>query len=208
MFSDENKHIVATVFSKMLHPLMMPLYLAIIFLFVSPFSYTTVTANKYIYLSVIVCFFQLFPVLILWICYKKGIISEIQLNHRSERFVPMVAVFISFFIGFFILQKLTAPSTLIMLLRGVCVAVLLVASVSIFWKISAHTTGIGGAFAIILILSISFQTDLSRVAIITAIYSGILGWSRLYLNHHNKPQIYSGFILGFCTVFVMFAINL
>lgn len=203
--SDDNKYSIAKSFSGLLHPLMMPLYLALVYLYIPPFAYSTVGLNKIIYLAIIILTFQVLPVLILFFLKRLGTISSVHLDNRQERFIPMIAIFLSFFMGLFILQKTAAPELLVILLKGVCLSILLVAAITIQWKISAHTTGVGGAMAIIFILSITSHANLSSWAMVLAIYSGILGWSRLYLNHHDKAQIYAGFLTGFCTTFAAFA---
>ena len=79
--------------------------------------------------------------------------------------------------------------------------------ISYFWKISAHLVGWGGLVGLILILSLRFNTDLMLFLILAILSSGFIGFARLKLEAHNPLQVYSGFLLGFVIMIVVFLLQ-
>ena len=63
------------------------------------------------------------------------------------------------------------------------------------WKISLHMLGIGGATGSFFALNIVFGS-LYYWVIAFFFLSGLLAFSRLDLQAHNRLQVYSGFLLG------------
>src|SRR3972149_9728143 len=103
-------------------------------------------------------------------------------------------------------RKLPVSSVYQRFLFASCISVLLVLTISYFWKISAHLVGWGGLTGLIASLSLRFHTDLMIFLIIALILSGITAFARLRLNAHNQSQVYSGFLLGILTVLMVFLI--
>lgn len=205
--TERSKYILAKILSGVFHPLLMPVYLSIAM--VTLLSSTPEMYPRAQWQIIYVCTysFVLLPVGILYILKKLGKLNSIHLNEQKERFFPMVLIAISYIVGIRLLHRIDAPATLIMLMRGVCLAIMLVAMISILWKISAHMTGMGGALGITLVLSIIYRVDLSSIACLISLIAGLVGWARLYLNHHTIKQVNYGFLLGFNTMIVSFFLH-
>ena len=206
--TETQKNHIAKVFSGLLHPLFMPFYLAMAFLYFSPFKTLAPINVRMSYLAIISITFVINPVLILFLFKSIGQIKSINLHSHKERLKPMLAILLSYFVGVYFLQKLAAPAMLLILLRGICFAILIIALISIYWKISAHATGIGGALAVIMLMGVAYRVDLSTGAIAVALLAGCLGWSRLQLNHHDLKQVLYGFLVGFSAMMTTFSLNM
>lgn len=205
--NEQSKHIIAKALSAIFHPLMLPVYLALGLLFLPQFAPPIATASKWQAISIVAYTFVILPVSILYILARIGKITSIQLNEQRERFLPMLLIAISYIIGLRVLHVFDAPATLILLMRGVCLAIILVALISIIWKISAHTTAIGGALGIIILLSVIYKTNLSSLAAFITIFAGAIGWARLYLERHTVKQVNYGFLAGFSTMIISFMLH-
>ena len=82
-------------------------------------------------------------------------------------------------------------------LGSVTVSLILVALISLFWKISAHATGVGGAIGILTALLMRFdEPDLLIPLLLTILTGGALMSARLQLNAHTPAQILAGIISG------------
>ncbi len=195
---------LANFISAILHPLLMPIYLTVVMLFVPRFSSEITLVRKLFTLGIVFSFFFIIPVNILFILKYFDVVKDIKLRDTSERFLLFFITTLSAVIGLRILSVTDAPGTLIFIMRGVVVALLLVSIISVFGNISLHTTSIGCAFSIILLLSMMFSIDLSIWAVVFALLSGVVAWARLYLECHGLRELAFGFILGFASIFVSF----
>ena len=204
---EQSKYILAQSLSGLFHPLLLPLYLGMGLLFIPQFAPNIPVQLKWQAISIVAYTFVILPVSILYLLAKWGKIKSIHLNEQRERFLPMILVALSYILGLRLLHVFEAPTTLIILMRGVCLAILLVAFISIIWKISAHTTAAGGALGIIVLLCIIYKTNLSSLAAFITLISGATGWARLYLNRHTVKQVNYGFMAGFSTMIISFLLQ-
>lgn len=191
---------IAQFLSGAMHPLLLPIYLTLTVMYAPAIAPTIDPRTKLSYLLIVSLCCSLLPLTVLLILEKIGKISSVDLHQRQERFTPMLVIMLCFFLCIMLLQHYKAPSLLVIAMQGVGVAIILIASISLLWKISAHLTGMGGALGICVIFALVYQIDLSRLVIILTLLSGLLGWARLHLRHHTLQQVYYGFMVGFSTV--------
>jgi len=109
--------------------------------------------------------------------------------------------------AYFLVKKLPVSIIYQRFLFAACISMLCLVSISYFWKISAHMVGWGGLISLMLMLSLRFNTDLMLFLILGILCSGFVGYARLKLDAHNTLQIYTGFLLGFVIMLVVFLIR-
>jgi len=68
--------------------------------------------------------------------------------------------------------------------------------INLYWKISAHTGGIGGLTSMIIILSWKMQIDLYPIIATIILLSGLVGFARLKTNSHKPSEVYWGYLIG------------
>ena len=161
--------------------------------------------TNFIYTSVFVLTFLMPVAFIPFYLYAK-MIRNIQFTGQRERLIPLYITLVFYLVAYFMVRKLPVSSVYQRFLFASCISVLLVLTISYFWKISAHLVGWGGLTGLIASLSLHFHTDLMIFLIIALILSGITAFARLRLNAHNQSQVYSGFLLGILTVLMVFLI--
>ena len=66
--------------------------------------------------------------------------------------------------------------------------------------------GIGGLLALAFILSFKLMVNIQIVIMLLILISGVIGTARMVLKAHNSIQIYTGFLLGFGTIWSIFNI--
>ncbi len=115
----------------------------------------------------------------------------------NERYGPLIASMLFYFWTFWLFHhQFEAPMLLQSFLLGVFLTTVFLFMATIFFKISLHT----GAWGSVLVFAIicSFHQIHSSVILLllTLLIAGIVGTARLYLQAHNKPQLYSGYIVG------------
>ncbi|MCE7067390.1 hypothetical protein [Dyadobacter sp. CY326] len=196
---------IALILSVVFHPLILTSYLfALLFIFspdlvgVSAFELPALGSlllllflNTFIAPSLVVYYFQ-----------KMGIISTMHVDDLAERRLPYLACIIIYALATYLfgwqLQPISEMAPQIsFILGGATVSLLVVTVVSLFWKISAHATGIGGTIGMITCLLMrNDEAQLLGPLIVTLLIAGWLLSARLHLNAHTPAQIFVGFLSG------------
>lgn len=198
----------ARIVSYVFHPVLMPL-LGILVIFNSgiyaaeiPFQF-----KRFVYALVILCYIAL-PLAFLSALYLFKIVSRITLDQRQERILPLVLTTLSFYLGYYLLSRYSPIKLVNVFLFASVMVVLASLLVSLFWKISLHTTGTGGLVGLLLSLSFIYSADLMLYLSIALVIAGIVGTSRMALRTHSLSQVAGGFILGISVVLTLMLIFL
>lgn len=189
---------IAKLISYLFHPLLMPTYgFAIIFFTDNYISTFTSFTLKLIILSVTFIFTFLLPTVNALILLKMGRIKSLEMETPKERIMPFASTALYYFALFYLFYNARFPNIFNLLILGAAISILLAILISLKWKISAHTVGIGGVAGAILGIGYRLQLDLHFILMPLLLLSGIVAYARLKLNSHSPAQVYSGFVLGF-----------
>lgn len=189
---------IAKLLSSLLHPLLMPTYGFLIIFYTNNYFSTFTSSNlKIVILSITFIFTFLLPIINVLILFKMGRIKSLSMETKEERIIPYTSAALYYFALFYLFYNAGFPNIFQILILGAALSILLIIFVSLKWKISAHTTGIGGLAGAALGITYRFQLDMHLVLMLIILFSGIVGYARLKLNAHTPAQVYSGFILGF-----------
>jgi membrane-associated phospholipid phosphatase len=199
---------VATAVSYLLNPLIMPTYGLVFIMLMLNFSILP-NLNKMLLLVVFSGTFILPAAIVLLFRYFK-IINNVEMRNKEERIVPLLITLLLYLFTFLIIRRLPVPDTILGFVMASIVSLLFTFFITLVWKISVHMIGIGGLAGLVLVLMIN-TTNPFNILILSLVFvlSGLLGFSRLYLDAHTPTQVYSGFGMGmlvvaFCTAFYLF----
>jgi hypothetical protein len=193
---------IPQIISIVLHPLLMPSYgLIVIFNSGTYLSFLPAEFKKSVFLIVGICTLGIPLVFIPFYLYRK-IISGVEMNNTKERLVPLLITAILYFAAYYILNQSNVPVAIRLFLLGSSICVLVTLFISLKWKISAHTIGLGGIVGMIVALSLLMHSDIMFYLILFIFLSGMAASSRLLLNSHTPNQVYSGFMVGFLIMFL------
>jgi len=199
------KNPIATVISYILHPLLVPTYIIIFLLNMDVFLAFMIPFT--VRLWIISMFFSitfLMPAMMIWMMQRKGIITSMQMEMRSERFFPLLLTTIFWAIGYILLSRTGLPVIYYRYLLGGIAALIVAMIVNHFWKISLHMLGMGGLTGVFLGFSLRIGVDILLLISILIILSGLVGYARLKVNSHNPPQVYAGYIVGVILMIVVY----
>ncbi|KAA9331361.1 hypothetical protein F0P96_14030 [Hymenobacter busanensis] len=191
--------------SVVLHPLLVPAYLIAVLLFgLSPAVVPLASAARPWVLSVVALLTFGLPALGTWLLLRAGRISSVELYERRQRPLPLALAGLGFLAATLLVRwhpALYAP-VLVQALGGITAALLLTLLVTLWWKISAHGVGMGGAVGMLLWLQL--RPALGNSATIywlfaTATLAIAVAWARLYLRAHTPAQVVAGLLAG-CAV--------
>lgn len=191
----------SNIISGMFHPLLMVTYgviLALSFTYLAIYPPTMkllLAGGAFLSTAVVPGGFILMMV-------KNGTAADMELSDRHERAVPYLIIITSLLVCTFYMYKMMLPFWFLSLLIGACVAMILALLINFYWKISAHTIGIGGLLGGIMGVARIHLINPYWAFILVIVIAGLVGTSRIFLKRHTPMQVYAGFCLGFMCTFV------
>lgn len=189
---------ISTIFM----PLFMPTYSVALLFVYTYFSY--VYAGHFLAIIVpTILFTFLIPGTLIYVMERIGIISDLSLPHRSDRFAPYAVTVLSFAFLIYYYFRLGLPTWFLLMIGSSIVTMLLATVITLWWKISAHMFGISGLIGGVMAVSYFIErTNPYQLFISLFIIAGMVGSSRLILKRHTPAQVLGGFLLGFTVSFV------
>ena len=191
-------HVISTIFQ----PLLMPTY-GVMLLFVYTYFGVIYTRQFWLIISHIFLFSFVIPAILIFMLFRMGIISDLSLTKRRERFYPYLITLLSYTAMMIFYYRMNMPKWFLLMIAA-SIAIMVVAIViTLWWKISAHMFGIGGLVGGA--MSVSYFVERSNPYYLFMglfILAGLIGTSRLILKRHTLPQVIAGFLLGFLLSFV------
>jgi hypothetical protein len=198
---------LAKFFSVVFHPLLIPTwtYLALIWqgnllLLRIPFNLVW-TLGGLIFSTTFVL-----PTAIILLMLRFKMISSLSMPLRSERIGPMIVTAVFFYMTYYLLKQLQIAPIMYLYMLGATLLSVISAAITLWWKISLHSIGLGalvGAFAGLAILS---PANYSFLLIVSLLIAGITASSRLILSAHRPAEIYVGFTTGSSLMFALFVL--
>ncbi|MBN2597291.1 MAG: phosphatase PAP2 family protein [Marinifilaceae bacterium] len=190
----------ARIISGVAHPMLMPLIsVFVIFHSGTYLDFAPHQLVRVIYMIVAIST-VLLPLSILPLLKNQNIISNIGLEKRQERLIPLVLTILFYFLGYYMLLKFPITRVIANLQLAAIISIFIVTLISLKWKISLHMAGIGGFLGMVIAFTILYSSSLKLVFMVGIILAGLIAYSRLKLNLHTPSQVYAGFIIGLVTI--------
>lgn len=193
---------LAQIISYAFHPLIMA-SIAVLILFNSGHYLSIVNAESRdtIYSIFFILTFVL-PALFIPVLFYFQIISNLEIDIRKERLLPLFSTTIIYALAYYFMDRVGMPSILIKLVFSSIVVLILCTIITVFWKISLHSTALGGLFGFVIFIGVNSNLNVLLVGFIIILVAGLVGSSRLYLERHNPWQVYVGFLTGIAAVYL------
>lgn len=187
--------------SSVFQPLLMPIYsVALLFIYT---HFKFIYANQFYALFIpTVLFTFLIPGVLIYMMLRVGIISDLSLLKRRDRFAPYTVTMLSFGFLIYYFYNLGLPMWFLMMLVAPILTMIIATVITVWWKISAHMFGVSSLIGGV--MSISYFIEKSNPYILFMflfLIAGMIGVSRLILRRHTPNQVYAGFLLGFIVSF-------
>ena len=197
------RKIISKIISIVFHPLVLPtLGILILFNSGSDIDFLPFNAKKIVLLIVFVSTFVL-PLTFVPFYLFQNIIKSIQMESNKERLVPFFISFCLYLFCYYLLYRIGSPETINRLILAGAASIFILFLLSIKWKISAHMVGIGGFTGALIALSFMLKVNMQYYIIASALVSGLVAYSRLYLEAHSPKQIYIGWFTGLITSLIV-----
>ncbi|MCF8335783.1 MAG: hypothetical protein K9H65_04190 [Bacteroidales bacterium] len=196
--------LAAKIISIVFNPLLMPTFgLLILFNSDTYYSMLPFHTKKVIFIIVFIttC---LLPLAFIPLFLYQNLLKNFEMPSIKERIIPFATIGILYFIGYLILNQMDVPSTIANVLLAGTIIIFIMLFITLRWKISGHMAGIGALTGAILTFSYFLETNFIIYLLASIFIAGLLGTSRLILEHHTPSQIYSGFGLGLTVLVLTF----
>lgn len=129
---------------------------------------------------------------------RTGYLDSIEMERREQRRLPLLFTSVCYGITTYLLFREPAFDEIFYFIMGIITAsVVLTYGLSLVWKVSAHSVGMGGALGLLLILSklvpdVPMLFPISMAIVLT----GAVLSARLALHAHTPSEVYTGFGTG------------
>lgn len=138
---------------------------------------------------------------------KRGYIHDVYIEKREERGLAYLESAMGFgFWWYFLAYVLHAPAWLNAVGLGCTFAIIGIALINLYWKISAHTTGMGGLVGALLVYAIHYQVMPIGLILSVLALTLLVMYARLCLKAHDDWQVVAGFSWGIGCVMAVFGI--
>lgn len=191
-------HVISTVFQ----PLLMPTY-GVMLLFMYTYFGVAFSNRFWHIVTPVMLFSFIIPGILIYLLLKIGLISDLSLKVRKERFYPYFITLLSYSAMVVFYYKAQMPVWFLMMMAGSIAIMVIAILITLFWKISAHMFGVGGLIGGV--MSVCYYVEHSNpywLFIGLFILAGAIGTSRLILKRHTLLQVIAGFLLGFSVAFM------
>jgi membrane-associated phospholipid phosphatase len=195
----------AKAISFIFHPLLITTYsFIILFSLHTFFSLVIPPLAKLMILGIVFVVTFLFPALLILVLWKRGLISELNMNKREDRIIPFIMTAIFFSLAYYLLKQLHISPIYNYFIIGTTFIIIIALIINYFWKISIHMIAMGGMLGAFLALSFVLIINIPILIMLIIFISGLVGFARLKLNIHSPAQVYIGFLTGVTIMFLLF----
>jgi hypothetical protein len=190
---------LARFLSILFHPLLLPTYLFAIILYLLPESVITFPVeSRWMLLSLIFVMTFFIPGLGTYAMVRFGMVQSMQLQDRLQRRLPFLFTTVCYATVTYIFRRESYFGELFYFLMAlITLSVLATYLVSLYWKISAHSVGMGGGLGILILLNTLIpDSPIFYLVIVCLLVCGAVMSARLALNEHTPAQVYAGLLTG------------
>lgn len=203
---------LANFISYIMHPMLIPFYMAIIIVFAHPqqFTDTSVIHNevRLMYYGALTVFFPLFAFLLM---RRLDVISSFKMEDHKERFIPLIALATFWLWAYYMfkeggLYRTSSYYPLGLMTLGSIISLFVLFPLNFISNVSWHMVGAGALISMLINIMRTSQYNLLIPLLLIIVLIGILASARISLNLVNKSGLMAGFLIGFFGQFLAFQV--
>lgn len=200
MSREKNIILTARVVSMVFTPFYLPIVGLAALFFLSYLSLMPL-AYKLQVLTLVYFFTILLPTVLIHMYRKYQGWNLIELGHKERRMVPYVISILCYFFCVYIMDMLHIPHFMGTIVSAALAIQIVCALINVWWKISTHTSAIGGVAGALFVFGEFFGFNPVWWLCLVLVLAGILGTARMILRQHSLSQVVAGFLVGLvCSV--------
>jgi membrane-associated phospholipid phosphatase len=195
--------ISARIISVIFHPLIMPSAGILMLLNSGTYLEFLTFPQKRVIFLIIFLGTAVLPLSLIPVMLLHRQIGNIQMNNHRERVIPLLITVVFYLFTWYLISRINTPGLITTYTITAGITVIICALVSLKWKISLHMTAMGALAGVFLAVVFKFDVNLQFYLIMIFLAGGLTGWSRLTLKAHSPLQVYTGFLSGAATGFLI-----
>jgi hypothetical protein len=137
-----------------------------------------------------------FPSLAVIVLNRFGVVSDLELMNRKERYLPFVFTLTLYIATWIMFRRAGLHYQITAMILAACLVIIACLAITFFVKISIHLMGLGGFFGIFYAFAMLDGYPLNGILVSALLAAGLTGFARLRLEAHTLPQVLWGFTLG------------
>lgn len=202
------KPVWAQLVSDILSPILVPTYATALAMWVTPLRAVPESVRWQV-TAMVFAITGLIPLIAISLMIKMGKVSDRAISNRRQRFLPMSVAAVCYALAGLFISSLHGPLWLRMFFYGAAGATVLDFFITLRWKISAHTTSMGGLVGMMFWFAVSGLADVNVMIMLTLgiLLAGTMCTARLLLRRHTLGQVLAGLALGFACCFIAMSIH-
>jgi len=210
---------IARTLSFLGHPLLVLTYMLLIMLVINPFAFGAQHMGDK---RTVILFFYvvsttfLIPGLGVSLLKPLGLVQSFEMRDKQERIGPYIITGIFYLWMYKNFANGVVPELYAKFVLGATVGLFFAFFANIFFKISAHATGMGGFIAMVLLLAFEWSGSvlaagpmlfsMNAILVLVIVFAGLVGSARLALGGHKPAELWLGYLSGFVAVLLANAI--
>jgi membrane-associated phospholipid phosphatase len=208
--------IASQIISWVFLPLFMPIYGLLVVMYLPSLENDFFQANTFYWLDpnvkiTIISLFMIFSVVApsfsLLMLKRRNKISNIEIDNREERGVPItITAIYSVILAVFLLVKAPngiLPKATYALPWGGMIGIVLAGLINRYEKISLHGMGAGMLFGFFVAYYQNQNDYFFLPIVLSVLIGGLVMSARVYLGKHTLRQVLTGYLLGFLVIYLM-----
>jgi membrane-associated phospholipid phosphatase len=146
-------------------------------------------ASALTYAVITLFFLSIGPFAYILLGVHLGKLSDVDVSRRSERVGPFLFGLFSVCLGWCALLMMHGPALLITVLLLTVVSGLVMMIITLWWKISLHSSSLAAAATMLTVLY-------GAIMLPAFVLLVLVSWSRVVLRRHTPAQVVAGSLLG------------
>jgi hypothetical protein len=193
-------HLVSYIF----HPLFINAYVMAFLIFFHPYAFNGFTHTDKVlrFINVVLCgtFLPAFSIFLMW---RLRLIDSIMLRTEKDRMIPYIVCMTFYWWCWIVFKNLPhIPATAVHFLLGSFLAICGGWICNIFYKVSMHAIGMGGALMFFCLFGFYDQFGSGLYIAIALVLTGLVCTSRLILAAHYPFDVWSGLFVGMLAQYI------
>ncbi len=195
---------LAKIISYVFHPLFVPIYVALFFVYVLRLFPALEPFRQKILIVQFFVSYTLLPLATVLIAKALGFVKTVQLKTQRDRIIPYMATMIFYFWMWYVSKNLGFPKESIMFSLAVFLTICFGVFFNTYFKVSMHALSMGVVVTLFFILSLRSGANFGPWLSIALLIAGLVCTARLMNADHRPFEVYAGLLLGAVSQMIAF----
>ena len=196
--------VIAHLISYLFHPLFISAYVMAFLIFAHPYAFAGFSHRDRVFrLGTVVLCNTALPLIAVFLMWRLQLIGSMRLRTEKDRIIPYIVAMTFYWWSWMVFKNLPdIPPLAIHFLLGAFLAICGGWFANIFFKISMHAIGMGGALMFFFLLGFRDAFGSGLYISVALLLTGLVCTSRLILAEHNGFEVWFGLFIGLLSQYI------